>query len=149
MACGGDDRGTPVRPAGRGRGAGRRFGRFGSRVGVLSVRRRILAVRGHEDDRLGRHSPPLFLIGCDVPRWTSAQPGSLWLTAPPVRSNANTYCTISCFRGRTAALLAAGVCLAVTWLPFLVSSGPFWREQRRLCVFCMGKKSAEQITPKL
>lgn len=78
-----------------------RLGCFESRVGVLSVCRGMLAVRGHEDDRLGCHSPPLSVIGCDVPRWTSAQPGPLWLTAPPVHSNANMNCTISCFRGRT------------------------------------------------
>lgn len=99
--------------------------------GVLTVLRAafggggggILAVRGHEDDRLGCHSRPLFLIGCDVPRWTSAQPGSLWLPALPVRSNADTNCTISCFRGGTAALLASGVCRGVIWLLFWCLQG--------------------------
>lgn len=52
-----------------------------------------------EDDRFGRHSRPLFLMDCDVPRWTSAQPGSLWPPAPPVSADANTSCTISAFRG--------------------------------------------------
>ena len=104
----------------------------------------VLAVRGHEDDRLGCHSPPLFLIGCDVPRWTSAQPGSLWLPAPPVQSNANTNCTISCFRGRTAALLASCVCLGVIWLPFWCLQGLFGGNRTAsvcVCVFLYQEKT--------
>ncbi len=93
--------------------------------GVLSPCGRSLAVRGHEDDRLGCHSRLLFLIGCDVPRWTSAQPASLWLPALPVRSHANTNRTVSCLRGRTAALLAPGCSLGVIWLLFSCLRGLF------------------------
>lgn len=114
--------------------------------GGLSVCGRVLAVRGHEDDRLGCHSRRLFLMGCDVPGWTSAQPGSLWLPAPPVRSHANTSCTISCFRGRTAALLAPGVCLRVIWPPFWCLRGPFGGNCTASVCFLSGK-SAEQIRP--
>lgn len=112
----------------------------------------ILAVREPEDDRLGCHSRPLFLIGCDVPRWTSAQPGSLWLPALPVRSNADTNCTISCFRGGTAALLASGVCRGVIWLLFWCLQGLIGGNctaSVSVFFFFLSGKSAEQITPKL
>lgn len=108
----------------------------------LSVCGRILAVRGHEDDGLGCHSRRLFLIGCDVPRWTSAQPGSLWLPAPPVRSNANTNGTMSCFQGRAAALLASGVCLSVTWLLLRCLQGLFAGScTASVCVFLYQEKA--------
>lgn len=154
VAFGAVIRGT-LGPAGRGWGGGGRFGLLGRQWWWwwwwrgLSVCGRILAVTGHEDDRLGCHSPPLFLIGCDVPRWTSAQPGRLWLPAPPVRSHANTNCTISCFRGRAAALLASDACLGVIWLPLWCLQGLFGGScTASLCVFFI-RKTAEQITPKL
>lgn len=116
--------------------------------GGLSLCGRILAVRRHEDDRLGCHSPPLLMIGCDVPRWTSAQPGRPWLGAPPVGSDANTNCTISCFRGRTAALLALDVCLSVIWLLLRCLQGLFAGNCTASVCF-LSRKSAQQITPKL
>lgn len=57
-----------------------------------SCRGGFLAVRRHEDDKLGCHSPPFSLISCGVPGWTSVSPRSLWRAAPPVRSN--TQCLV-------------------------------------------------------
>lgn len=118
-------------------------------LGGLSLCGRVLAVRGREDDRLGCHSQPLFLIGCDGPRWTSAQPESLWLPALPVRSNADTNGTISCFRGGSAALLASGVCRRVTWLLFLCLWGLVGGNNTACVCVCLSGRRAEQITPKL
>lgn len=66
---------------------------------------RLLAVRGHEDDKLGCHSPTLFLIHGDVPRWTSAQPG-LSGHQPRLSARMPTQSARSCFGGGDKALLA-------------------------------------------
>lgn len=75
-----------------------------------------LAVTGSEDDRFGRHSRPLLLMGRDVPRWTAAQPGSL---APgpacPLTCRHKPHNILS--EGGSAALLAPGAVLRVIWPP--------------------------------
>lgn len=119
--------------------------RFGGGGAGMSVCGSILAVRGHEDDRLGCHSRPLFLIGGDVPRWTSAQPGSLWLPALPVHSNANTNRTISCFRRGSVALwhqapaLVSFGCRSRVFRAFLEGTAP------PLCVFHQEKAANKSL----
>lgn len=90
--CASELRGSPAVVSGE---AGRDVvGRVGGRG--------FLAVRQHEDDKLGCHSPPFFLISSDVPGWTSVSPLSFWRAAPDCPFQH----AISCFGGRSRGVLA-------------------------------------------
>lgn len=111
----------------------------------VCVRARVLrdlAVRGHEDDRLGCHSWTLFLIGCDVPRWTSAQPGSLASSpACPLGCRHKLHNILFWGEGHGAFGMARLPRCHLAAVP--VSSGPRQRERHRLFVcffFCKKKK---------